>query len=356
MWKKNNLLKYMKMIGKKITSNGMPIYIEISGRCNAKCPYCARQRFKQRYAGKNMSPLLFEKILSHLITIGILNREKNQTICLYNWGEPSLNPEINEILKILKMKNLNAEVSSNFITKPQIDNDNLNIISSVIFSLSGFTQDSYGKIHGASLNKVLNNFEDFYFKLRTYSPDTRIKIAWHRYTFNEKEFWEAYQYFNRPGILFQPTVAYFNDLPEMLCYMEGGLSEDRQKQAENDLFLNHVSQKLTGYQKQDRQNQCFMWNYLVIDETGQLLLCCGMTNHDVDHVLGNVLEMSSKDIMQKKLSDPICKKCIASGFPQSIASLGNMPLPQGRWAESYKLWCQINLYSGLATMLKKMRF
>lgn len=202
--------------GKKFISKVSGLFIEISGRCNAKCPYCARQRFNQRYSGKNMSPVLFGQILDHLLNIGLLHRDHTPTIGLFNWGEPFLNPEINDILKILKKKKLYAGVSSNFIVKPEIDKDNLPVISKVTFSLSGFSQDSYGKIHGASLNKVLDNFEDFYDKIRDYAPNTNLRIAWHRYTFNERELWEAYKYFDRPGIRFHPVIAYLNDLHEML--------------------------------------------------------------------------------------------------------------------------------------------
>lgn len=336
--------------GKKFIPKVSNITIEISGRCNAKCPYCARQRFKQRYSGKNMSPVLFEQILDHLLNIGLLHRDHTSTIHLYNWGEPFLNPEINDILKILKKKKLYAGISSNFIVKPEVDKDNLQVISNITFSLSGFSQDSYGKIHGASLHKVLYNFEDFYDKIRNYAPNTILHIAWHRYTFNEGELWEAYKYFDRPGIRFHPKIAILHVLSEMLSYAEGGLSglsEDRQRQAETDLFLNHIPQKLAYHRQRSKHYHCFMWNYLVIDETGQLLLCCGMANNDLDHILGNVLEMSAEEIWQKKLSDLICKTCISSGWPRAADSIGNKPLPPGGNDDYFKLWCQLNLLDGL---------
>ena len=61
------------------------ITIEISGRCNAKCIYCARQRFNQRFAGNNMSLILFKQILNHLIDIKLLQKNHTNIITLYNW-------------------------------------------------------------------------------------------------------------------------------------------------------------------------------------------------------------------------------------------------------------------------------
>lgn len=321
------------------------IYIEISGRCNGKCPYCARQRFKHRYSGENMSPELFNKILDHLIAIGLISVGCGTTVHLYNWGEPFLNPEFNQILAIIKKNGLYAGISSNFIMKPEIDKDNLLSIHYVTLSLSGFTQESYSKIHGASLNRVLSNFNTFYEQIRTYARAVEINVAWHRYRFNEGELWEAYKYFNRRGIRFNPSIAYFNDLPEMLDYAEDKLSKDREIQAEKDLFLEVISKDVSHYKKKSKHHYCFMWESLVIDENGQLLLCCGIPNEDTAHVLGNVLEMSAEEIWQKKLSDPICNRCILVGLPITRGRHGKKSLPSGDKGDYLKLWCQINLYS-----------
>ena len=275
-----------------------------------------------------------------------MQRNNTPTINLYNWGEPFLNPDINDILRILQKHNLTCGVSSNFIKMPKVDIGTLPILSDVTLSLSGFSQDSYGKIHGASLKTVLGHFEDFYEQMRKYAPNININIAWHRYTFNELELWEAYKYFRRPGIRFNPTIAYLNDLPEMLIYAKGGLTEDRQRVAEKDLFLNYLSKGLAYHKKRSKHYHCFMWNYLVIDEIGQLLLCCGMTNNDLDHILGNVLEMSAEEVWQKKLSDSICKTCILSGVPRAIGPIGNKPLPPGGKSSYFKLWYQLNLSNG----------
>jgi len=342
----NKIVSFPILKGEEFVAKVSNISIEISGRCNAKCPYCARQRFEQRYAGKNMSPILFEQILDHLIEIGLIHREHGRIIYLYNWGEPFLNPKINEILKILQKNNQSGGVSSNFIKIPKIDRDTLQILSEVKFSLSGFSQDSYSKIHGASLKTVLSHFEDFYELIRNYSPNTKIIIAWHRYKFNEQELFEAFQYFHRPGIHFSPSIAYLNDLHEMLDYAKGELSENRKKQAEKDLFLDHISEGLAYHKKRSKNYLCFMWNYLVVDETGQLLLCCGMSNKDHNHILGNVLKMSSEEIWQKKLSDSICSNCILSGVPRALGPIGHKNIPNVRLRNSIELWYHINLTNG----------
>jgi MoaA/NifB/PqqE/SkfB family radical SAM enzyme len=296
----------------------LPVIIEISGICNAKCPFCARQRFQERYVGNNMSSVQFGKIIDHLLDISLINSE--QTIGLFNWGEPFLNTEINDILKILKKNNLFGSVSSNFIKAPKILNENLSILSSVTFSLSGFSNESYSKIHGANLNSVLDHFEEFYTKIRKYTPKTIIIISWHRYRFNESEFWDAYNYFDRPGIIFTPSVAFLNDGIEMISYVEGSLSRERKAVAEKNLFCDDITKMINYNASRSKNYHCYLKDMLVIDEMGQLLLCCIVTNEDKDYILGNILQMSVEDIWKNKMSDTKCNRCIQSGQPRWLES------------------------------------
>ena len=318
------------------------VFIEISGICNANCPYCAQRRLKlAKHFGGIMSPVLFEQILNHLLELEIIDRVNPPSIQLYNWGEPFLNPGLNAILQILKRKKLYADISSNFITKPAIENENLPVISNIKFSLSGFSQDSYDRIHGASLDRVLNNFDSFYKKIREHSPKTSINIAWHRYLFNEDEFWDAYRYFNRPGIKFDPAVAYLNDLTELMDFLRGRLSEDKGNSAEKDLFLDHIRKGVNYCSTISKNYHCPAWDSLVIDETGQLLLCCTVTRYDSPYVLGNILEMSEKDIWKIKSNNKLCKECVSSGIAPWLYNQGlynRKLLPSGGGLCHLKLW------------------
>lgn len=339
------------------------LWIEISGMCNANCPYCARQRFNQRHSGNNMPAALFKRILDYLSGIGLLSNDCISTVHLYNWGEPFLNPEINDILRILKEKQLYAGISSNFIVKPEIDKEFLSILGEVIFSLSGLTQETYGRIHGAPISKVLNNFNYFYERIQNNASNTKISIYWHRYRFNETELWEAYRYFDRPGIRFRPKIAFLNDLLEFLSFIDGGLSGARKIQAERDLLINHINRSLSYHRKRSKHYWCPMWHHLVVDENGQLLLCCNVTNNDAGYLLGNILEMSAEEIMNNKLSASICNICISSGLARTLCNpINNHPFPAGGGRDYLKLLYQLNLsggfrgdlYSNLVRMAKDL--
>jgi len=85
----------MKIRRQKVSS----VFVEVSGICNARCPYCGQRRLKEeKHLGAIMSPNLFEKD-SWIISLSLISFERGDrsSILLYNWGEPFLNPEINAI-------------------------------------------------------------------------------------------------------------------------------------------------------------------------------------------------------------------------------------------------------------------
>lgn len=335
------------------------VFIEISGTCNARCPYCAQRRLrKAKQFGGIMSPELFELTLDRLFALQILEAGAPSLVNLFNWGEPLLNPGINAILRIVRRKGLYAGISSNLIARPDLDKDVLPAIKSLTFSLSGFDQQSYGRIHGARLDKVLENFEALYAQIRRSSPETAVTVAWHRYVFNEGQFWDAYRYFARPGINFSPSVAYLNDFPELLDFSRGNLPQDRRADAEKDVFLDHMRRGLAYCKARSAGFHCPAWDFVVIDETGQLLLCCGPTRYDADYVLGKVSEMSAAEIGERKRGHPVCGECVSSGlalwaYRQDLSS-NNKPWPPGGGLDRVKARYKASIRPGLITLARKL--
>lgn len=339
--------------------------IEIAGMCNAKCPYCSQRRLERaKNFGKFISPELFEQILNHLLEVEIISELNPPPIQLYVWGEPFLHPQLNEILHILKKKKFLAQISTNFIKEPDIDDANLSALDSVTFSLSGFTQESYDKIHGASLDRVLKNFDNFYERIRQYSPKTAIYIAWHRYTFNEGEFWQAYKFFNRPGIDFSPALAYLVDLPEMMDFVGEKLSKDRCRQAESDLFLNDIRHNLEYCSKTSTNYHCPGLDLIIINEIGQLMICCCVTRGDSEYILGNILEMSAEEIWKAKFNNQLCIECTSSGLAKwfwNQRTYNKKPWPPGGglgrlhlWSSNFKILYYGGVRAKIGQLLRKL--
>src|SRR6266850_2163795 len=86
------------------------ITIDPLARCNLRCPLCPTGRGHNTSAGKGILTLsLYCKILDQL--------PKLRTLLLFNWGEPLLHPQIEEIIAIAHRRGIGVHAHSNLSIK-----------------------------------------------------------------------------------------------------------------------------------------------------------------------------------------------------------------------------------------------
>jgi hypothetical protein len=292
------------------------VIIEIVGVCQAKCPYCAQNSGKARRqdkAGAYMPVELFAATIERLRKSEAFTRGRINRVYLYNWGEPFLAPQFNEYLDILRSHRLYAVVSSNFQKVPAIRTENLPVINEVLFSVSGMSDDTYGRIHGGPIDQVLANFEAFNLQLKQHAPKSKIFMSWHRYQFNEHEFWQAYAYSRRQKIGFIPSVAFLNDLVELIQAAADRLPPDRKQDAQRDMFFEHMVNTIESYTAGGRDYDCPAWDDVVVDEKGRLLICCGA---DSNSAVGHALQTSYEEMRERKIRSGLCKACKENGVAE----------------------------------------
>jgi len=135
----------------------MIFYIDVINACNCRCKYCYRGTFRtKRSEYEQMAPELLDRVLSKA------SREipKGLSIGLYNWSEPFLHDQIGELVGVVKKYKMRSVLSSNLSLKMQ---DKLKVtfdngLDDLIVSVSGFTQEMYGKYHiGGNIELVKKN-------------------------------------------------------------------------------------------------------------------------------------------------------------------------------------------------------
>lgn len=285
------------------------IFIDITGACNAHCPYCVKGSGSQRQGGF-MSVSTFDKVLKYLK----LNNALTTTIHLFNWGEPSLHPEINEILRTVGRYECRAFLSTNMMHLPDYSRRSLSFVNGIDISLSGFSQASYGRIHGGQLDKVLQNIDDLLKMVENAGCPWKPAIRWHRYRFNEAEKDAAAKYFKSRGIKFNAIPAHLNDMTRIMDLIDNKLEPLENRQIEKDLFIDYWKEV---YRRTNNSCSCPIWPWLVIDENADASLCCGISNEVKDNNLGQIFNISLKDLIKIKSSSPLCKRCLESGLANS---------------------------------------
>jgi carbonic anhydrase/acetyltransferase-like protein (isoleucine patch superfamily)/MoaA/NifB/PqqE/SkfB family radical SAM enzyme/tetratricopeptide (TPR) repeat protein len=285
------------------------VYIEVSGICSAKCPYCVKGNGLQKQ-GKYISQADFRRILEHLKVHSLL--PKRSIVNLYIWGEPLLHPEINELLRIVAEYGQKAYMSTFLPRPPKLSAESLQILHGMTLSLSGITQESYGRIHGHKIDSILQNFNLLMEAVKRAGVSWRPMVNWHRYRFNESEMEAAREHFEKAGALFAPTVADFNDIKRTERFILNQLDPSEENQLDQDLFTGYLRHCIQQSQKAD--HECSQWNRLTIDEKGNVLLCCGLANSVEGSVLGPVFDYDAESLRKAKTSSHLCTSCIQNGI------------------------------------------
>ena len=152
-------------------------------------------------------------------------------ILLYNWGEPFLNPDYFKIIEFLNEKNQVYSLSTNAsVLKLANEKINSNIYSTcktVVFSMPGFSQNSYDKIHGFSIEKIKENIQLLITNMREKGFNGDGILSYHVYQFSKKELEEAKEFSIKLDLKFIPIYSYFAGWSLMEKYLTNALSSTK---------------------------------------------------------------------------------------------------------------------------------
>lgn len=247
----------------------------------------------------------FQRLIERLFYLELV--DKKTIIHLYNWGEPTLNPEIEKIIGIIAEHNLCCGISTNASKYVEINPSLLNSISYLFISMPGFSQKSYDKIHGFDFQKVLDNVERY---INYYGP-SRVFIPYHLYQFNIEEFPLALNFFSKKKVICLVYAAYFNDFNLAYSFLKGTMDNNTLKKASEQLLLYYVDDLI---KKCPVDYTCPQFDKLVIDELENVLTCCVVPKNNRYYSIGSIFDLSSKDIHDKKTHQAICEDCLKSGL------------------------------------------
>jgi len=288
------------------------VFFEISGFCNAKCPWCVNRRGNlKQYNSRVIPPKEFEKAIDYMIEESLIH--DRSLLNLYNFGEPLMHPCLNEILHILADRNLCYTISTNAFNYTDLDEKSVKNLKKFFISIPGFSQKSYDKIHGFDIKKILVNVDRWISHFRE-----KIQIQYHVYQFNLDEIGAASAYFKQKGVNFFPYLAYINDYQLAKSYLDRTLPQKMLDKALKELILNHVEEQLMQI---PGSYTCPQHSILTIDEYCNVLTCCLLSKADPDYSIGSLFALSKEDIEEKKVNQRICIECIQMGISTWVNSV-----------------------------------
>ena len=268
-----------------------------------------------------LPPEEFEDALVFLIERGII-APKQTHIELYNWGEPFLHPHFEAMLKIVFKKGFSFGLSTNASTLKTILVDTISKLATVRFSMPGFSQKSYDRMHGFKFDVICENIKVITSQVRAVSPDANIGIIFHLYKFNLSEVVEAKDFCKKIGLNFFPTYAFPNGFSMAKSFFACEIPQVIAKSIEDELIVDQLE---IIRQKRPYDYVCPQSSILVMDEFCNVLQCCGSDRAVSGHIIGKLREVDFDHLQELRKNTAVCSLCakLKIDYMWHNASYGN---------------------------------
>lgn len=285
------------------------IVIEIAGLCNANCPFCPTGR-KSTLPGKLMSVDLFKKTFQRLKKLNLIG--SNTILCLYNWGEPFLNPELNEILEYCNDKKVLTHISTNASVYKKLSDKACKAITYLSISMPGLTQKAYDRIHGFDLEKIKENISMLTDDIKKSNPNTYIELKQHLYQWNLDDIEKLNDFAQKLNVKIFPYYAYVAHFDLLQAYKEKTLDEKETKEINENIFVHYLEPE-----KRNPNFKCPQIDKILsLDEFANVLVCCNLTKNCKNYILFNLFDEDAKEKLNSRQMVEECKFCIDSGLAE----------------------------------------
>jgi MoaA/NifB/PqqE/SkfB family radical SAM enzyme len=302
------------------------VFLDISGVCNARCPYCLSGRYKAP-GGGFIAVDVFERILERLSASALVDR--TTVLGLYNWGEPFLHPRLGELVAAAQRSGMRYSFSTNASVVPAIDASFVRGLALLIFSMPGFSQSSYDRIHGFDFAKTCGSIEAIVRRARAAGYRGEFRIHYHVYQFNLAEMDACAKFARRLAIDVDYHYAILNHWDHLWKYVDDTLPYPLLKELSQDLFSFRLrdltADSVAAY-------RCPQYDILAVDESANVLLCCQVPKEQRYHA-GNLLRDDIGQILHSREHNETCTRCVERGMARYLNSALEFPQscqPRGR--------------------------
>lgn len=292
---------YLSMKKGSPMHKGMPLSLsfEPTTSCNLRCPECpSGLRSFTRPTGM-MQEELFKKVVDEL-------KDTLLYLLFYFQGEPYLHPQFLDLVQYTSRHGIYTATSTNghFLNEANARKTVESGLDRLVISIDGTTQETYQQYRiGGNLTKVLEGTQNVIYwkkKLKSSTPHVifqflvvrpnehqikEVKALAQKLEVNEVALKTAQIYDYQQG---SPLI------PTQYRYSRYHRQSDGTYAIKNQL-LNHCWK---------------MWHSCVITWDGQVVPCC--FDKDAQHSLGNVSQMSFKEVWHSRIYDAFRAKLLQS--------------------------------------------
>jgi MoaA/NifB/PqqE/SkfB family radical SAM enzyme len=283
--------------------------VDISVTCNLKCISCPRGNYPVQPTAGFMKAETYARVIDKIL------KEDPYTgiITLYNWGEPLLNPDLPEIIRITNERHLLSAVSSNLCLKKDLTDFIRSKPTWLRVSVSGVGKN-YEMTHtGGKWALFLEKIHQLKELKDQYHPELMVEVFFHIYRHNTKEDFETLtrlcQELDFPLRYRHAALA---PLDNVEAIIDGGnLSPEVKKTMELQLLKIKDAMAIAETQ---RDKECFYKRCLWITWNLTVSQCMEWFNPEFKLTEKDFLSTPLAEIAAARQNNPFCEKCMSKAL------------------------------------------
>lgn len=310
-------------------------FLEVNSVCNLRCPTCTKgnqaaiEGLKYDHQTGIMDESLMERILDK-----IQSENPKALVYLYGNSEGFIHPRLPECITSVKRRGLSPQLSSNLNYIQRVAETLEAGPDLIIISLSGWTQEVYEKGHvGGNIEKVKANMRTLA-EANNQLPENKrvsIQVNFHVYLDNQHEITPMKEYSANLGLGFFTSFARAISMENTIQY-ERHLDPDatpfeiQEGQPDWNLLIPPVSQTYIDtmqrlkipptearemYKHHPIREVCPVGAgslFTFIRHDGKLQMCACTADRRI--TLGNYLDLTPDQMIEKREGHSICKQCL----------------------------------------------
>lgn len=181
-------------------------------------------------------------------------------------------------------------------------------------SLSGFSQDTYGRTHkGGDIEKVKSNMVALAEARRQTGSECMVYTRYIRYKENIEDERLMKDFTERLGFTHGACWAQLMPLEKLIAYLDGRKGELSAEDTEviRSLAIDPIDY-IAMARKYDNGYCHLRSDQITLDPDGNSILCCSVYDQEKNS-LGNFLSLDLAQMQEKRLSHATCQSCMSLG-------------------------------------------
>jgi sulfatase maturation enzyme AslB (radical SAM superfamily) len=281
--------------------------IEVAGLCNLRCISCNMGVPGANINGGFMSADNYRKVLEKMSQeIPFLN-----SVYLYQWGEPLINPQIDEIIRITAEFGIACEISTNLMNIKNLEKAVAAQPEFFVVPCSGTGKNFERMRTGGKWEQFRSNLFELRRLLDKYDANTVVRMHYHMYNNNLDDDYDAIQALaGELGFQFKPVMAQI--FPEYVLrnviYNEP-IPKEMQEASTHLVFP--IEEQLAHAQANKDRN-CFMIKVFPVVRWDLSVVQC--SNLTFPTVSKSYLDMSLDELLRERIDNKFCDSCMDHGM------------------------------------------